>query len=139
MLLTEIAQYLHNQGIVMFDETGVSGDCFISVLPSSPDSVVAIFPSGGDGSDVKLGYDSPTVQVIVRGTQDPRPTLSRAQDIYNALHGFHSDSFIVNGLYVVSCQGIQSGPTHIGRDENGRHENSLNFELEIRNQSTHRE
>jgi hypothetical protein len=139
VLLSEIGLYLHGLGIVTFDPNGVSGDFFISVLPSSPDSCVAVYPTGGYKPDGKLAYDFPTVQLIVRGNQDPRTAYSKAMGIYGALNGFNNGSFVPNGFWVVSCQGIQSAPTHLGQDKNFRHEYSLNFELEIRNISTHRE
>lgn len=139
MILDEIAQYLHYQGIVTFDPDGVTGDCFISTLPSSPDECVAVYPSGGSQADGKLGYDTPSVQLIVRGTMDPRPALNRAQQIYDTLHGFSHGTFLQNGIWVLNCVGTQSGPAHIGRDQNGRNEYSLNFDLEIRNQSGNRE
>jgi hypothetical protein len=142
MLEAEIAKYLEAQKIGNYDETGVSSDpwsIFIASLPSSPDECIAIYPTGGDDADTKLGYDNPRVQFIVRGTLDPRPALQKARDIYNTLQGFHMKSFISGGVFVLHCQGVQSGPVHIGRDENNRHELSLNFDLEIRNKSMHRE
>ena len=138
MLAAAIARYLAAQGLVTFDESGLSGDTFIAVMPSAPDSCVAIFPTGGFGADGKLGYDSPTIQIRVRGTQDPRPAYQRAEAIYGALHGLH-DVTLPGGPYVVGCWGIQSGPVHMGRDQNGRHEYSLNFRLEIRAVTAHRE
>lgn len=139
MLLVEIAQYLHNRGLVNFDETGVSGDCFISVLPSSPDEVVALYPSGGIEADGKLGYDSPGVQILIRGSQNPISALSRAQSIYDALHGFGSGTFVPGGTWIVSCFCAQSGPVYLDRDQNERPEYILNFDLEIRNQNEYRE
>lgn len=139
MLLSEIAQFLHNQGIVTYDPEGVEGDFFISALPSSPDECVTIYPSGGSQADGKLGYDMPSVQLIVRGTMDPRPALNRAKRIYDALHGYSHAPFVSDGIWVLNCVGTQSGPVHIGRDQNGRNEYSLNFDLEIRNQSGNRE
>lgn len=138
MLAGEVARYLAGRGLVSFDETAADGDCFIGVLPSAPDEVVALIPTGGLAADVKLGYDTPTLQVLVRGTSDPRPAANRAQAIYSALHGLHGVS-LPGGTYVVGCWGIQSAPTHIGRDENGRHELSLNVRLEVRSRTVHRD
>lgn len=138
MLLDEIAQYLHAAGIVTYDPTGINGDCFISVLPSSPDNCVAIYPTGGYQADNKLGYDFPTVQIIVRGTQDPRPAYTRAQNIYDKMQNFYGQ-FVDGGTPILRCYGIQSGPIHLGADAKGRHEYSLNFELEVRNKTEHRE
>lgn len=138
MLVAEIAQYLAARGLVTFDEQGADGDCFVGILPAVPDEAVALFPTGGDGADLKLAYDQPTVQVLVRGTRDPRAAADRAQAIYGALHGLHGLD-LPGGTYVIGCWGIQSGTTHLGRDANGRHELSLNFRLEIRSRTTYRD
>jgi hypothetical protein len=142
VLEAEIAQYLENQTIGNYDETGVSSEpwsIFIASLPSSPDECIAMYPKPGSDSDPKLGYDNVGLQFIIRGTKDPRPALQKGRDIYNALQGFHMKSFISGGAFVLHCIGVQSGPYHIGRDDNSRHEYTLNFDLEIRNKSQYRE
>ncbi len=137
ILVVEVVRYLHKLELVKFDEYGITGDCFVSRLPLKPDECVGIFPSGGYQADGKLPLDYPTFQIIVRGTQDPRTALIRAQNIYDALHGYAG--FFVgelqdeDGTRIVNCRGIQSGPVYIGQDENNRHRYSLNFELIIEN------
>lgn len=132
MILHEMAQYLHNQSILDYDTTGITGHTFISVLPSSPDIAVALYARGGSPSDSKLGYQAPSIQIIVRGGQDPREGYLLADSIYHEVHGFRNNSFIPGGRWIVSCLGAQSGPIHLGRDTNGRHEYSLNFNLDIK-------
>jgi hypothetical protein len=134
VLAVEIAQYLQARGLGVFDELGSAGSIFIALLPESPDEVIGIYPKGGHQADGPLPYDAPVVQVIVRGTQDPRPAAERAQGVYDALHGFHHDKFVPEGTWILGCRGVQSGPIHIGRDQNGRHEYSLNFELQTLNE-----
>lgn len=138
MLVDEIAQYLHQQGLGVFAPDGIGGDIFVATLPQAPDECVMLRPTGGFAADSKLGYDDPTVQILVRGTQDPRTGGERAQAIYGALQGLH-DVALPGGTWVVSCLGLQSGPVHIGSDGNGRHEYSLNFRFEIRSLSANRE
>lgn len=132
MLLAEICQYLDSKSIIQFDETGMTGDCFMMALPSSPSEAVAVYSNGGFQSDSKLGFRDPTVQFLIRGGLDPRPAYNRSLQIYKALHGFHSDTFVQGGFFIVSCFGVQSGPIHIGVDENGLHKYSLNFDLTIK-------
>lgn len=133
MIAAEIAEYLTASGVGVFDASGVSGDIFLYTLPDTPDECVMIRTTGGSAADGKIATDYPSVQVIVRGTQDPRGAEARAQGIYNLLHGFHAAAFNAGGSYIVNCTGAQSGPAHIGQDSNRRHEFSLNFRLAVKN------
>jgi hypothetical protein len=133
ILEQQIAEYLEAQGLGTFDENGITGDIFLMAMPTTPDSCITIYPRGGLQSDDKLGYDSPSVQIIVRGTENPSAAAILAETIYDTLHGFHHERFVaVGGYYIVNCIGEQSAPTHIGVDENRRHEFSLNFQLDIK-------
>lgn len=137
MIEIGIARYLEAEGVVNFDEEGGTGNAFIGRMPSSPDQAVMLMSTGGFEADSELGYDNPTFQVLVRGTQDPRVAHAKAQDIYSALHGLGPIT-LPDGTRLVSCVGIQSGPVGIGSDSNGRYEFSLNFQAEIRSLTTHR-
>lgn len=138
-IITEVMQYLANKGIVSYSETGGANNVFMGRLPAEPSFAVAVNPSGGYGASIKHAYDSPTLQILVRGTVDPRTGYEKALQIYDALHGFGGDRFIAGGHWVVKCEGIQSEPVYLGQDENGRHMYTLNFALEIKRPSTHRE
>ena len=138
-IITEVMQYLANKGIVSYSETGGANNVFMGRLPAEPSSAIAINPSGGYNASIKHDYDSPTIQILIRGTIDPRVGYEKALQIYDALHGFGGDRFIVGGHWVVKCEGIQSEPVYLGQDDNGRHMYTLNFALEIKRPSTHRE
>ena len=138
-IIAEVMQYLANKGIVSYSETGGANNVFMGRLPAEPSFAVAVNPSGGYNASIKHAYDSPTLQILVRGTIDPRVGYEKALEIYDALHGFGSDRFIEGGHWVVKCEGIQSEPVYLGQDDNGRHMYTLNFALEIKRPSTHRE
>lgn len=138
-IITDVMLYLANKGIVQYSATGGDNNVFMGRLPAEPSSAIAINPSGGYGASIKHDYDLPTLQILVRGTVDPRVGYEKALQIYDALHGFGSDRFIEGGHWVVKCEGIQSEPVYLGQDENGRHMYTLNFALEIKRPSTHRE
>lgn len=138
MLLIEIARYLHLQGIGRFDDKGVKGNIFLNITPADPNDIIALFSTGGPPGDVKLGYDRPTVQIWVRGDKNPVIAFQKAQSIYNALHGFSGARFIEDGSYIVDCRGQQSQPLHMGTDANGRHQYSINFILDMRNETRRR-
>lgn len=130
-------------GLVAFDEAGVGGNCFVNRLPSAPHLAVMIKQTGGnflpDGK--ALGYDEPTLQVLVRGTKDPRSGAALAQALYDHYHGLHAVTLDPAGeaVRLIDCSSLQSGPEHIGTDENDRHMYSLNLALHVRNETQHRE
>lgn len=130
VLTEEIAKYLNSLGIVTFDETGQGGDTFLSVMPSSPDEAVAIFNTGGTGTDRWNDYNQPTIQFIVRGTQDPRVSYQKSQGIHKALNGLCDVQ--LGAFYIVNCYSVQGSPIDIGQDDNYRHEQSINFQLEVK-------
>lgn len=142
MLAVAVAKYLHATGVVVFDETGTTGDAFIGKLPSTPDDAVALTPSGGLPTNSHHGYDEPTLQIRARsGAYDPRPAYLRLRQIYDALVGLHAVTLDFGGddeVYVVRTVALQSDPAPIGPDENDRPEYVLNFAFRIRSLTTHR-
>ena len=139
MLNSEIAQYLDALGHGSYDPTGTSGNIFIDALPSEPDEAIMIESTGGTEMDSLLGYDMPTVRMLVRGGLDPREPKQLALDIYNGLHGFSNGELVNDGIFVVGAFGVQSGPVNIGQDDNNRHRFSINFRFRVRNKSKFRE
>ncbi len=135
MLAVEVGKYLHQEGIVTFNESGIGGNCFIAYYPSTPDVVVGIYPTGGREADFSLGYDYPTIQIIVRGTSHPVVGFDLANSIFEKLQGLHHRELIPGGQWVVGCYCIQSGPIHIGRDSNNRHEYSMNFQFDVQHKT----
>lgn len=129
MLTAEIAAYIASLGIGTFSDTG--GDIFLAGLPDTPDECIYIRSTGGPQSYSGLPFDNPTVQIIVRG-ENLTATEGKAQAIYNALHGY-TGRLTEDGRWIVSCLGMQSAPADIGKDQNGRIEYSLNFELKVNN------
>ena len=134
----EIAEYLDSQGLLTYDPNGVTGDTFIDLMPSKPDNAIAVLTGVPRPGSVKHGYDQPAVQIIVRGKRDPRIAKQRTQDIYDELQGFSSGVFVTGVIWVVSCMAAQSGPIRLGVDDNNRHEFSLNFDLEVKNDTKYR-
>ncbi len=132
-----MARQLTAQDLADYRADATGGDTFVEDLPPDPDAALGIYAAGGPGADVKLGYDLPAFQVIARAP-DPRIAIARLEAIYAYLHGLHSVA-LVDGTWLVSCAGIQSAPVRIGRDQNGRHQFSLNFACDVRAVTTHRE
>lgn len=135
----EFAQLLHNLGIGVYDPTGPTGDIFLTSAPDTPNSAIAIARYGGQEADSLLGWDSPSVQVRIRGDNvDPRIAENRAQQVYDALQGLAS-RHLPFGTWLLLCVGTNSGPAYMGRDLKGRYEFVCNFRIEIRNASAQRQ
>ena len=133
MILREIAQYLDHEGIGIYDESNNSpSTIFIDLFPETQNTI-SIRQYSGQQGDSKLRYDMPNIQLLVRGSLDPIATRQIALSIFRALHGFHHNSFVTNGFYIVSCFNLNSGPLYINQDENGNHMYSLNFVIDYLN------
>ena len=137
MLASEVAEWIgSNITSCSFDTTGVSGNVFISTMPDKPDTVVMVTEYGST-SDDKNPFDDISIQVRVRGTRDPRVSYNIAKEIYDELHGLTNTVLISDGTRIVKVV-AQNTPIDIGRDDNLRHEWTVNLQIEVRNISTNR-
>ncbi|MEY9837446.1 minor capsid protein [Streptacidiphilus sp. EB103A] len=135
-LLDGLAQHLMAAGLVEYEPTGVTGDCFIETMPAAPDSAVVLSLYGGQQPDSRLGYDYTNLQVRVRGDIDPRTSRTRATALYNELQGL-GPLTLPDGTLLLSCNAIQT-PTLMGQDDQRRFEHVTNYALEIRSITAHR-
>lgn len=124
-------------GLVYKETSGAN--VFVGSVPATPNRCVTIIPTGGYDADAGLPYDRPTFQVYVRGDEDARWALATCKAVHNLLQSFRNT--VLNdsdSTYLVSCLAIQSGATHIGDDDNGRVQYSMNYDVEIRNPTIER-
>lgn len=137
-LLDGLARHLAARGLVTYDPSGVTGDCFAEVMPSAPDeAVVLAIYDGGSEPDSAMGYDEPHVQVRVRGTRDPRVSRDRAAAIRSELHGL-GPLTLPDGTELILSVCLQSAPASIGPDGSQRHEHVTNYRMEHRSITAHR-
>ena len=137
MLASEVAEWIGtNITNCSFDSTGVNGNVFISTMPSSPDTVVMVSEYGGIVDD-KNPFSDINVQARVRGTKDPRVGYNIAKEIFDELQGLTNTTLISSGSSVIKVV-AQNTPIDIGRDDNGRHEWTVNFNIEVRDIGTNR-
>ncbi len=118
--IEQVATYLQAGGI------GTLGtNLFISNLPDSVDSCVAVFDTGGMTPDIYLPTKEPTFQVLVRSTTYD---LGKAKiDAIRALlHRNFNVTLVVGQTYVYSILAMSEGG-HIGQNERGLDEFSMNF------------
>ena len=135
MIADDIARYLHELQIAEFDATGTTGDTFIQTLPDAPDDCIGVYMRGGTAPRITSRFEGVSVQVIVRGGQDPREPLERAQRIYAALHGLMNRALVTGGVWIVMIKAQQAGAIALGQDTSRRHEFALNFEVYLKNDS----
>lgn len=129
-LLEEFARLLAERGLGTYSELP-GGDVFLVELPDLPDLATAVSLYAGPEADARLAYDEPSVQYRCRAPKgDSRVALARAQAIYDALHGLGSRE-LPGGTWLQLMTGAQSGPIPLGRDQNGRHEWTVNFRTEV--------
>lgn len=127
----QVAKFLQTKGLLIFDETGLTGNTFIQTSPDKPDESISIYSTGGPPGDRKKVYRRGTIQIVIRTKpNDPRIGESKAEAIISALNGFNSDYLETGGNFVIDTEAMQAAPNNIGQDETDRFEFSQNFLFE---------
>jgi hypothetical protein len=133
-LLEEFAQLAENLGLGTYP-----GTIFLTKMPTTPDECLVVGRYGGAESSLADNYDEPRIQYRCRGTAvDVRVAEALAERVYDAVNGlerFH----LPGGTWLSLAVGLNGGPVYIGQDQNGRHEFTANFRVEISRTSTNRE
>jgi hypothetical protein len=127
----DIAAYLASKGRGTLPAQGppvVVGTIFWNDKPSTPDALIAVFGYAGQPPEWTNTnkYDKPSVQVLIRGAKNAAGAArTLAETIYQDLDGL--TSITLSGTFYQRIEAAQSGPTPMGKDENGRIEYVLNF------------
>lgn len=124
----QIATYLDAQGLGDYAASSVSSTIFIDMLPGKTD-VISVYNRTGEYEQTKHGYRRDGIQIIYRGTKNPINSYTKAEAVFNALHGF-SGNLVAGQSYVTSVVSVQGGPECIGRDTADNHEYSMNFVID---------
>lgn len=114
-----------------------TANVFEGFLPPEPDECIAVLPYGGFEPDAGLPYDRPNIQIIVRSGETPTWALNMWYAVYNRVQSLRNTT-LPDGTYLVYSLAIQSGPIHIGKDDNGRFQYGLNLRCETRNPTQER-
>lgn len=124
---TDIAQYLHNQGIGTLSST-----LFASFLPDDEqDFLIGVFDRLGLAPDVDIPTDKPRFQIIIRSV-DYETGKAKLDAIFAALHKPHLNGALVSGgTYFYYIHADSSGGW-IGRNDNDKDEFSINFTCYVR-------
>lgn len=106
----------------------IGTDLFVGTLPSTPDTCIAVYDTGGQnaeygmGSSVKPLMEQLTVKLTVRGGTYAVAN-DKARDIHAVLRNW---SGTTNGVTYALIQ-EQYAPIAVGQDENRRTQFSLNY------------
>jgi hypothetical protein len=106
----------------------VGTDIFVSALPPTPDACFAVYDTEGTEPDSYLPVRNPTFQILVRNTSYAlgKAKIDAIREALHKLANFTSDSVYFYAVLATSDGG------YIGKDENGRHEFSINFRCKTR-------
>lgn len=121
IIIDDIADFLEDNSIGT-----VGTDIFVGQQPDSPANCVTILDTGGLRPDIDLPTKKPTFQVLVRNSNyaNGAAKLSAIRDI---LHRKYNATLVGGGNYFYSINAISEGG-HIGQDDIGNDEFSMNFE-----------
>lgn len=117
-LLDDIAEYLEDEAV------GTIGtNLFKSYMPDTVDTGVCILDTGGPMPDTELPTKKPTFQVFIRAT-DYITGRAKLDAVRDALHQVTNTTIGGTYFYYILSQ---SEGGHIGRNERGLDEFSINF------------
>lgn len=104
---------------------------FYGDYPSSPDNIITIYPSGGTDpahSFTDREFENPSIQIRVRNKSYPAG-FAQCERIKDTLDGLAER--VINGNRYLSI--MQQGDIlPLGRDDSGRHEWSINFNVRVK-------
>ena len=128
MLIEDIAKHLDGLGYGNYFDTGYdeTNNIFLNNMPKNPDSIIAIYDTGGEGKDIGFTEIKRNVQIVVRNDGFSNGNyLSWA--IFNALTTSNTNGYLKIDSRKMLIKGRP--PIAIGKDNNGLFEWSINFEI----------
>ena len=127
-VLNDIIAHLNSESII----EGGTWEGVIDNMPDSPDTIVAVTPTGGAQPELTATVRYPTFQVRVRGLASSAgytAMQAKMEEIYQALKIANENVNSVNYAYIIPEGEVLS----LGRDKNNRPEISRNFITAINN------
>lgn len=122
-LITDIAQYLEDEGL------GVQGtSIFCQYMPENIVNGLSVIDTGGPQPDEYLPTHEPTFQIFIR-SEDYPTGKAKLESVRSALH--QMSGTLVGSTYFFFILALSEGG-HIGRNDNGNDEFSINFHARTR-------
>lgn len=125
MLIDDVAQHLHNQGIASLGST-----LFKGYLPPTPDVCMSVLDTGGMTPSIDIPTKEPTFQVFIRSDNYVNGK-TKLDAVREALHQQKSTQLVPDGTYFFFIFAISEGG-HLGRNDEGLDEFSINFRCRTR-------
>lgn len=113
------------------------GNIFTEALPQQPDAAIVIKSFGGGAPSSLLPYNEASLQILIRGDEDPGTAIALWDALFSVLHGAPKQT-LPDGTILISCLVTQGAPVNIGPDVNGRHRLSMNIAVEVVNFTANR-
>jgi hypothetical protein len=117
-LVDDVAQYLQTAGLGT-----IGSDLFESYMPDTVDTGICVLDTGGPAPDADLPTHSPTFQVFIRGS-NYITGRAKLDLVRSTLHQLANTQIGNTYFYYILAQ---SEGGHIGRNERGLDEFSINF------------
>lgn len=135
MLISDIAEMLHNASVGTFtpsNYSGYTGHCdtntiYLNNMPQAPDELIAIYDTGGEGSNFGLPDTKRSIQVLTR-SKSAQNCYTKIWQVWTLLINHEDYGFTVHNGRKMKFS-APSTPVSIGKDENGRFEYSANFDV----------
>jgi hypothetical protein len=121
--ISDLANYLQAQNVGT-----VGTNIFYSYMPDDVEVGVALFDTGGNTPDPYLPTHEPTFQAFIRGT-DYDTGKALLEEVRDALHQISGQTIGDTYFYFILAN-AEGG--HIGRNERGDDEFSINFRCRTR-------
>lgn len=136
-LLDGLARLLADTGHATYDPDGtMRRPVHRGHAHAAPDAAVGLWLYDGGEQDARNAYDDVRLQVRVRGGPDPRVSRARCTAIYGELHGLAGVE-LADGTWLILAA-ARGTPAPMGRDQSGRHEHVVNFDVSVSAPTKHR-
>jgi hypothetical protein len=124
----QLAWYMHNNELGIYDPTGAGGEIYIDTVPDAPIDAIIIRHTGGTRGLLYGQNEEHDVQIIAR-SQYPQSALSTALVIRNVLDQPITGRLMPDGNYIVLIYALSDGVAYIGQDKTGCHMYALNYRI----------
>lgn len=124
-LAQQIATYLAANGI-----GSLGTDLFYTYYPDTNAASVTVLDTGGMQPDPYIPTYLPTFQIFVRSV-DYTSGKEKLEAVRALLHRKANLQLVTNGTYFYYITAMSNGG-HLGKNESGKHEFSINFGSKIR-------